>query len=104
MCIQIRAIGAGRDDERKGEEDHGACEDDPCSRPGWGERSKDHQICASDECEDVKAEEDTPVMIGHAVVLAFLRVAEEYSWESKNRDGKREHGIEEEVDRWGQRG
>jgi hypothetical protein len=43
-------------------------------------------------------------MVGRAVVLAFLLVAEKYSWERKNRNGKREHGIEEEVDRWGQRG
>jgi hypothetical protein len=43
-------------------------------------------------------------MIGHAVEVAVLLVAEEYSWERKNRDGKREYGIEEEVDRWGQRG
>nr|CAB3459120.1 unnamed protein product [Digitaria exilis] len=58
-----------RDDERKGEEDHGAY---------------------------IEAEEDTPVMIGYAVEVAVISVAEEYHWERKNRDGKREDGIEEE--------
>jgi len=84
--------------------DHGTCEDDPCSRAGCGERSKDHQIYAGDECEDVETEEDTPVMPGRTLEVAVICVAEEDCWECKNRDTKREDCIEEEVYGWGGRG
>ncbi|WVZ54790.1 hypothetical protein U9M48_005536 [Paspalum notatum var. saurae] len=89
-------VRASRDDEGKGEENHGACEDDPRSRASRGERSKYHQIHASDECEHVEAEKDTPVTPGRAAEVAVFCVAEEDRWERKNRDGEREDSIEEE--------
>jgi hypothetical protein len=104
IICRVRATGAGRDDERKGEEDHGTCEDDPRSRAGCGERSKDHEIYAGDECEDVEAEEDAAVMPGRTLDVSLISVAEEDRWECKDGDGEREDCIEEEVDSWVERG
>jgi hypothetical protein len=105
LCIEIGAAGAGGDDERESEEDHGAREDDPRGGAGRGERPKDHEIHAGDDREDVEAEEDAPVLRpGRAaeVVVAVACVAEEDRWEREDGDGEREDRVEEEVDGWGE--